>query len=104
MWLSSYTNAYSKGLEHTIKISDIPLPKFCIYLGIELDYTAPSKRASGRIWNGPNIDRIDPTKGYILGNIQVISDLANRMKTNATVEQLIAFAEGVLRIHAQKSF
>lgn len=38
--------------------------------------------------NSYSIDRIDSTKGYEKDNIIVISQKANRIKTNATIEEL----------------
>jgi len=36
----------------------------------------------------PTIDRIDNSKGYVKGNVVVISYLANRIKTSADAEQI----------------
>jgi hypothetical protein len=36
----------------------------------------------------PALDRIDPGKGYIKGNVCFISARANRIKYNATIEEL----------------
>lgn len=40
-----------------------------------------------RDW-GPSIDRIDPRKGYVKGNVAIICFRANRLKANATLEEL----------------
>lgn len=90
---SSKSSARTRRLFHNIKQSDIPMPKYCRYLGILLDYSSSYKD------NSASIDRIDSTKGYTKDNIQVISMLANRMKSNATNEQLIEFAKSILRIN-----
>jgi hypothetical protein len=99
IWASSCNNARRRGIEHTINQHDVPLPKVCKYLGVRIDYRCAAERGGLRSPYAPSIDRIDPSRGYVPDNIQVISDLANRMKSNANVEQLIAFARGVLRVH-----
>lgn len=87
----------AKRFEHkfTILSEDVLIPDKCPILGIKLT----NIRGHGRIWTNASLDRIDSTKGYVKGNIQVISDLANRMKQNATPEQLLLFAKGILTVY-----
>lgn len=60
--------ASTKGLEFDITYEDIELPKVCPLLGITLG-VSPG-RASDSSYS---LDRIDSSKGYIRGNIWVIS-------------------------------
>lgn len=83
------------GIECSITAEDIVVPTYCPYLEIELS----NLTGQGRHWSNPSLDRIDPTKGYTKGNIQVVSDLANRMKSNASTEQLLTFARNITKIH-----
>lgn len=82
--------ALKKGLEFNIEIEDIVVPEVCPILHIRLEHNLKHSKE-----NSPSIDRIDNTKGYIKGNIQVISTLANNMKNSATFEQLHKFADWV---------
>lgn len=45
----------------------------------------------------PSLDRIVPERGYVKGNIQIISNKANMMKQSANPEDLKKFAEWVMR-------
>lgn len=66
---------------------DFIVPEYCPVLGIKLEFGL--KRYSD---NSPSIDRIDPTKGYVKGNVIVISRRANTIKNNATVDELFKIA------------
>jgi hypothetical protein len=68
-----------------------PYSKFNLELPIGTRKVHHSIRAS--------LDRIDSSKGYIKGNIRIISHLANKMKSNVSIELLITFANNVLNIH-----
>ena len=66
-----------------IEVSDIVIPETCPVLGIPL-----FKGVGKQTRNSPTLDRIDTTKGYVKGNVAVISLRANSLKQDATVEML----------------
>lgn len=70
--------------EISLKYFDI-LPLFCPLLNVRLNYTHEGLCHSS---NSVSIDRIDPTKGYVKGNVWLISFKANSMKNNKTIEDL----------------
>ena len=91
MWSSARCRSKSKGLPFDIEISDICIPDICPVLGI------PIKRDNIAVKDdSPSLDRIIPELGYVKGNIQVMSQKANTMKSNATPEELRTFARWVL--------
>lgn len=69
------------GLDYNLTPADIDIPKTCPALGVPLVY-------DGNPDHLPSLDRIDNKKGYVKGNVVVVSMLANRIKSNATIEEL----------------
>ena len=47
-------------------------------------------------FNSPSIDRIDSTKGYVKGNVKIISLRANMMKNDANLQELQKFCNNIL--------
>jgi len=104
MWYKTKLNAHKNKNKRqgesffNISVEDIIIPKYCPYLGVEL-ITDKDK------CNHPNyytIDRIDSSKGYVKGNIQIISFHSNTMKNNATIDELITFSHNVIKLHSPK--
>lgn len=96
LFRSTKQSALRRGLEHRITPQDIVIPEYCPLLGIKLTNIL----GKGYVPTNASVDRVDNTKGYIPGNIQVVSGLANKMKHNATPEELITFATNILIIYA----
>lgn len=88
LWRSAKKRAALIGVEFTLTKEDIKIPTHCPVLGVPLGRVRnPDRRYS------PSIDRIDPSRGYVPNNIWVISNQANTMKSDATLEELSAFVK-----------
>jgi hypothetical protein len=83
--------AKKQGLPFDLAYTDIIIPDVCPLLNI------PIKQTRGSFCdNSPTLDRIIPALGYTKKNVWVISNLANRIKTNATPEQIITVGQNLL--------
>jgi len=86
--------AKKKGIPFNIDISDIDIPEFCPVFGCKLKYN--TRRGSP---DSPSVDRIIPEKGYVKGNVVVVSTRANIIKNNATlaeIERVYKYYKGVI--------
>jgi hypothetical protein len=69
----------AEGITFNLTIDDLSMPDSCPVLGIPLELSE-----WGRSDNSPSLDRLVPSRGYVPGNVKVISFLANRLKSNCT--------------------
>lgn len=64
------------GRDFDLTVDDLEIPETCPVLGIPM--------------TSPSLDRKDNSKGYVKGNVFVISRRANILKNDATVDELEA--------------
>ena len=65
--------AREKDIPFDLAPEDVVIPNFCPVLG------TPMER--------PSLDRHDPERGYVKGNVVVISHRANQLKSNASPQE-----------------
>jgi hypothetical protein len=83
--------AAEKGVPFGIALDDLlPLPQRCPILGLPLAYDGSG--GFGANPNAASLDRIVPGKGYVVGNVRIISWRANHIKTDASPDELIKVA------------
>ena len=82
--------AKERDREFTITVDDIVIPETCPYFP-HIKLVVLNTRVPGH--DSMTLDRIDNSKGYIPGNIEVISYRANSLKKDATVAELKAIVE-----------
>ncbi len=75
--------AKKAGLDFDITADDLTMPEVCPVLGIKLE------RHEGRLrYNSPSVDRIDNSRGYVKGNVAIISNKANTKKGELTIDEV----------------
>ena len=80
-------------------------PKKCPALGIKMTISAAHPNASRiKSDSSPSVDRIIPEKGYVEGNLVVVSDLANKIKTDATPDQIRKVADYYKKLMDSKKY
>lgn len=83
LFFGAKARAKKAGLDFNLTLDDIIVPEVCPLLNIpifqSLRKTSP---------NSPSLDRINSHNGYVKGNVWVVSHKANRLKSDASREEL----------------
>src|SRR5262249_3903966 len=82
-----------QGLPCDLTLDDVVIPDRCPVLGIPL-ITGQSKQGE----NSATLDRIVGSKGYVKGNVAVISWRANHLKNNATLDEIRRLAAWINKV------
>lgn len=100
MCSSSKKRAKALNMDHNLDYSFIRsiAPERCPVFGFELKYGGGERTDAS-----PALDRIDSSKGYTKDNVQIISFLANLMKSSASIEQQLLFARWVIQENESKA-
>jgi hypothetical protein len=81
-------SAKKRGIIFELTHNDLVIPDRCPILNIPLEFQSKSGHP-----NSPSVDRIDNAKGYTKDNIVIVSNRANTLKRDATIEELVKLAE-----------
>lgn len=87
LWGAKY-RAAQKGIPFDLVPEDISIPTICPVLGTPMEK--------------PTLDRIEGHLGYVRGNVAVISHRANRIKSDATLDELERITKW-MRTHLEKT-
>ena len=93
LWDTAKVRAKKNGTPFTITVDDIPNTKIC---PITYRYMNVLENDSE---DGMSLDRIDNTKGYVPGNVWIISRKANRLKSDGDIKmfkRILEYMEGHL--------
>ena len=88
MLSDAHRRAKRDGVPFALQLQDIQIPAHCPLLGVELK-VGVGKRTD----NSPTLDKIIRARGYVCGNVMVVSHRANRIKSDATLEELALLLE-----------
>ena len=92
---SAKKRAKRKGIEFNLTQDDFCHQTHCrILKNIEFDFKVSGYRSD----NSMSIDKIDPQKGYTPDNVWLISWRANRIKNDATLEELEAIVNSLKEV------
>ena len=88
--------AKKKNMDFNLLKKEIHFPEMCPVLNIKLVHGREDWKSS------PTIDRIDNSKGYVLDNCIVVSNLANTIKNSATPSEILKVGKFYKKLYKEK--
>lgn len=92
------SRAARKKIPFDLRLEDITIPSLCPVLGIPLRVGSPGK-CGFPLPDSPTLDRLVPQKGYVRGNVVVMSWRANSLKKDGTLDEITRLAQWMKEQH-----
>jgi hypothetical protein len=95
MWRAAKERAKQRNLDFNITPEYLRSiwPDVCPILGIPLHTNKRMGKGAKNLFDSRSLDRIDSAKGYVVGNVAIISYKANVIKNNGTADEHRLIAE-----------
>lgn len=97
LWDRARKRARRLNLPFNLPRDSVVIPPACPVLGV------PLRTGGQRTQQSASLDRIRPQQGYVVGNVRVVSDRANRLKGDLDLPRLAARAEAA-RGHRRQEY
>lgn len=94
LYSGAKSRAKDRHMEFDLELSDVLIPSHCPVLGIPLKPGVGTHNAGS-----PTLDRVNNRRGYVKGNVRVISMRANGLKSNANIDEMELIWEDFRRCH-----
>jgi hypothetical protein len=99
LYWTTKQNASLRGLKHTLEFKDFPqIPEYCpVFPWVKIKIL----KGRGRGFKNPtapSVDRIDSSKGYVKGNVRIISWRANMLRNDGTLKEFEALVRDQKRL------
>lgn len=103
-WLSARDRSKSHNIDFSLSLDDIKNLWFeqngtCALSGIKMTY----ELQNGRTPTNVSIDKIDRTKGYVTGNVQLVCMACNQMKSDLSEDEMYQFCKKIVEHYENKN-
>lgn len=94
--------ARAKGVPFDLDRDSLVIPDACPVFGVPFEWGV-GLHGWRNMW-APSLDRIKPQLGYVRGNVLVISNRANHLKSNGSISEIEAVLAYMKRVGANQDF
>lgn len=103
-WLSARERSKSHNIDFSLTLEDIEnlwiaQDGTCALSGVKMTY----ELQNGRTPTNVSIDKIDRTKGYVTGNVQLVCMACNQIKSDLSEDEMYQFCKKIVEHYESKN-